>query len=409
MWFSLAVLLLLDLPQCGHALQPQPPPICSSCEDYCAGRCSLRGPRGASGEPNSRTVQNITVYRMTAANVTDLSNKDTGDAAGDLVFNMGERARPMECRHESQKGAGSVRECDGGSTQSWLLKNSLVYLEWVVEVDGNWGPYQPCNLNITGRGGEPGDHRWHCGPARVLLKDNMTDATLCKTCPRAATAVGWEDQNHSVAAYQRRSSAPTAACNRTARQLCAEHMGNFSSCKHCLSLARKQLEVNGCALSKLLTSLCPRPPMPSAPCVAAAQKACGSLRQPQLRRNCSRCLETNHSRTAIRAACGQLGEESLMYSHWCPKLEPEPDYNANTTFVEWRPNPRLISEKLGGSWFSTPAAGECTGYARPGDGSGCTWRPVRLQKAINYTCLQVRTLQLITTVLLWRSSAYSKN
>ena len=85
-----------------------------------------------------------------------------------------------------------------------------------------------------------------------------------------------------------------------------------------------------------------------------------------------------------------------MYSHWCPVVT-RPDYNTNDTFIGWRPNPRLVSKKLGGSWFSTPAAGECAGEAvrsrqqsvvpcdlwvyfdtllvcqRPGDGSGCTY------------------------------------
>ena len=28
---------------------------------------------------------------------------------------------------------------------------------------------------------------------------------------------------------------------------------------------------------------------------------------------------------------------------------------------------------LGGHWYSTPAAGECKGEARPGDGSGVCW------------------------------------
>ena len=104
-------------------------PVCRSCEAYCAGTCSLAGPP-VNGAPNSRTRQNLTVYRMTAANTTGLVNKDTGDAAGDLVFNMGERGRPMECRH-----APSPTMCDGETTQSWLLQSSLVYLEYVVEVD----------------------------------------------------------------------------------------------------------------------------------------------------------------------------------------------------------------------------------------------------------------------------------
>ena len=36
---------------------------------------------------------------MTPWNLTDLGNKDTGDAAGDIAFTLMERAMPMFCRH----------------------------------------------------------------------------------------------------------------------------------------------------------------------------------------------------------------------------------------------------------------------------------------------------------------------
>merc|ERR1719272_2166293 len=42
---------------------------------------------------------------------------------------------------------------------------------------------------------------------------------------------------------------------------------------------------------------------------------------------------------------------------------------------------------LGGYWYSTPALGECKGDARPGDGSGCTWRTVAAEKYANASCV----------------------
>ena len=41
-----------------------------------------------------------------------------------------------------------------------------------------------------------------------------------------------------------------------------------------------------------------------------------------------------------------------------------------------------------GWWYSTPAAGECHGNARPGDGSGCTWRLLEAVKTVNATCMR---------------------
>ncbi len=46
-----------------------------------------------------------------------------------------------------------------------------------------------------------------------------------------------------------------------------------------------------------------------------------------------------------------------------------------------------VEKILGGYWYSFPAAGECIGDARPGDGSGCTWMPKLLKRKINATCL----------------------
>eukprot|EP01044_Picomonas_judraskeda_P032894 COSAG03_NODE_12925_length_522_cov_0.694836_1_plen_77_part_10 len=77
---------------------------------------------------------------MTAANVTDLDDKDTGDPSGDLVFNMDERAIPLVCRHSAT--ASTNPDCVKGNTHSWLLNSNLVYLQWTVEVDGAYGPYQ---------------------------------------------------------------------------------------------------------------------------------------------------------------------------------------------------------------------------------------------------------------------------
>ncbi len=47
----------------------------------------------------------------------------------------------------------------------------------------------------------------------------------------------------------------------------------------------------------------------------------------------------------------------------------------------------ISSSVLGGWWYSTPAAGECTGSATPGDGSGCTWRMLSAEKYANASCV----------------------
>ena len=42
-----------------------------------------------------------------------------------------------------------------------------------------------------------------------------------------------------------------------------------------------------------------------------------------------------------------------------------------------------------GIWYSHPGQGQCNDGHRVGDGSGCTWRAIGIDKAINATCLYV--------------------
>jgi hypothetical protein len=49
---------------------------------------------------------------------------------------------------------------------------------------------------------------------------------------------------------------------------------------------------------------------------------------------------------------------------------------------------RDTAKLVGGKWYSTPAAGECTGAGRPGDGSGCTWKVMETITTINQSCVR---------------------
>ena len=64
------------------------------CAGFCSGHCSLPTPAGAP--------ETLTLYRLTPRNITDLVNKDTGDAEGDAFFTLDEYDLPMRC----SQGAG---------------------------------------------------------------------------------------------------------------------------------------------------------------------------------------------------------------------------------------------------------------------------------------------------------------
>jgi hypothetical protein len=113
------------------------------CDDFCNYRCGFyNASAGETGQPH-----NITVYRITPANVTGVLNKNTADAPGDVTFVISKKNQTQQCLHDPQSM--------GCATDQEIFD---LYLEAVVEVDGQWGPYQMCN---------PADDRdtsnWFCG------------------------------------------------------------------------------------------------------------------------------------------------------------------------------------------------------------------------------------------------------
>ena len=59
-------------------------PACATCADFCAGKCSFPGPGAAVLQRPLGVPQNLTVTRYTPADVAGLTDKDSGDASGDL-------------------------------------------------------------------------------------------------------------------------------------------------------------------------------------------------------------------------------------------------------------------------------------------------------------------------------------
>jgi hypothetical protein len=357
-------------------IQP-PQPVCTSCAEWCAGSCSFGGP-AVNGHVNSRQLQNITVYRMTAANVTDLDFKNTGDPAGDLDFNMDERAIPLVCRHSAT--ASSTPDCIEGNTHSWLLDSRLVYLQWVIEVDGMWGPYQMCNLNLTNPAtGRAGDGKWSCRGAS-FDSGNFTDRELCGTCERTGRAVGWKYMNASSATKAHAPRMPSAQCNATFQRVCAGQT-SFKNCTSCYSRHRRAELSPACNGSyNYMSQLCPRPPTPSAACNASAEQLCGHFRtSPAMHKNCSRCLQ-NHSLSLEDGPCGHDGEvhSLLLKNGFCtaPASNNWWHTKSNDTWVgpqQLHMNHGKMVRMMGGSWFSTTKDGRCDTAKgqRPGDGSGC--------------------------------------
>ena len=131
------------------------------CDDFCEGKCRFAGPGHR---------ENLTVYRVTPYNVSGLDNKNTGDAAGDLFFRLGDELWLRSfCRAHPEL---HYDRCKGGNwADAGLLRND-VYASFTVETDGSYGPYSQCNP--VGKNAR----RFQCEP------------NYCG-CPRAQSAVGF--------------------------------------------------------------------------------------------------------------------------------------------------------------------------------------------------------------------------
>lgn len=115
------------------------------CDRFCRYECAINA---------TKAPVQLTFYRMTMHGVYDLSDKDTGDAAGDTSFVLDKKNNAYYCRQNPNdfmcRNLAQFSGDDANSTD--------VILEMVVEVDGQWGPYLECNpLNAS----EPSG-RWSC-------------------------------------------------------------------------------------------------------------------------------------------------------------------------------------------------------------------------------------------------------
>ena len=132
------------------------------------------------------------MYRVTPRNITDLMNKNTGDAAGDIMFALSRVNLPQLCRADP-----SYKGCLMNDTSNNII------MALTLEVDGVWGPYFECNL-VPPTGADVGDSWSHRAAMSVLPSAGaQADDFTCKpsfqydkvacSCDRALHTVGRQD------------------------------------------------------------------------------------------------------------------------------------------------------------------------------------------------------------------------
>ena len=90
-----------------------------NCDGFCSEQCGFG--------PTTTQARNLTLYRLTPPNVTDLADKNTGDLEGDLFFALFSVQRPLLCR---QKDPPPYAGC-------FLDLPDNIIIRFVVEIRSN--------------------------------------------------------------------------------------------------------------------------------------------------------------------------------------------------------------------------------------------------------------------------------
>lgn len=327
-------------------------------------------------------METVSLWRFTPSQALSLADTNSGDESGDLGFFLDRRALTARCR------------IDPTNLRCFLAPFSQVlYGVWRVEVDLRFGPYLSCVPVYT----TPNLTRW-----------NVSDYACHQDCD-TPTAAGVPSQ------------CPTAEANGTT--------GPDGQITCFCPAARRAVGRFGPAPDP------PPPPPPSSPrsCAYASMvpklgRRCGALRiggrvisapveSPDLDAALSGCCDAcaleprctgyrvldtglgaatdrnfscqlidggdSPDRTSLRrrGSGGGGGDDHLGLDDrrvvYCGTRDPLPGGGWN-----WE-----VWDRSGGYWFSTPRAGECSGAAHPGDGSGCSWRVVGLPRFVQSECV----------------------
>ena len=128
-----------------------------------------------TAQPHTALTQtaltNLTLYRLTPTNITGLEDKDTGDAAGDIYFQLYELTFPLYCQQNPHDS----------SCQNSVFDdiNNDVYRQSVVEIDSShYGVYNGCDPQPNGSSFRCRPY-WHGGCWYDVAPYNTTFAGIC--------------------------------------------------------------------------------------------------------------------------------------------------------------------------------------------------------------------------------------
>lgn len=257
---------------------------------------------------------------MTPFGVLDVGNKNTGDAHGDTSFVLSKKTNAYSCRQDP-----TAFQCHGLAQFTGDDPNSTdLILSLTVELNGEWGPYLPCNpLNASNEVKGP----WAC--ATTISPGGPAPPPQCKA------------GNFTVfSGYCWAGVFP--------KKVAAADEGDCCAAATASGITKWTYSEGECKLFRIATF--PQP---------CGKNASSGYASDTPVCNCPRVQQT-------------VGRENLT------SATPSKGHSTNSYHA------------AGGEWYSHPEAGECGPGHHVGDRSGCAWRVVARNKAINATCMYHR-------------------
>ena len=334
-----------------------------TCDAFCEGACapfdSGKLPPPVPARPAGGGLQNITLYRFTPRSIRAvIAETNTGDIGGDLGFFVDRRALTARCALEPT------------SLRCFLAPwSEVVFARWELEIDTGYGPYLACNPAYGNPNGTTWDlSHYLCSQACVVppfcggvaKKNNSRggDGQTTCYCDRAKRSVGIESF------VRVRSPTPTDATHEpTLPTVC--QFGTEPSHRGCLKGEVTNVW-NGSSVQTVASSCCASCTPPDCTGWSVTRPVDGQQFYTcrTFRGNLALALATP-SLPAGEKCVGSASRDPLPGGSW-----------------NWG-----VMGVSGGSWYSTPTAGQCTEWQRPGDGSGCTWRVRQPPTFIESTCV----------------------
>jgi hypothetical protein len=215
-------------------------PPAANCEVFCSGKCAFH-PDYSPGKP-----VNLTLFRLTANKMLSLGagNKDTGDAPGDVGFYMQRFMQLVNCTAPFSK-------------HGCFLDEDPVVQQFVIEADGQWGPYLKCNP-IDGPDGSP-------NLAAPFLCNYGNQAQAGCACDRSNKTVGVDPAHHiSLKDCMAAKRGPQISClfggywySTPAAGQCtgSQRIGDGSGCTWRVISQPKTVNDTGCIAERMLLPL----------------------------------------------------------------------------------------------------------------------------------------------------------